>query len=206
MDRHLKVTILVWVAVLLSMPAPARGEEPMDALQRYIDHGIGVLSDPQHEGLGQRHVQYLALVALFKQSFDFEEFSRLVLGSYWQAFTPAQRKEFTHVLKAFLIKFYVREAQEKYGGERVACVRQTKFTDTRAQVGIDVLWKGPDIPVQVRMVFRDGRWKVYDVIILGISGMKNYRAQFTGMLSRKSPEQVIEVLAERVQQLETRIQ
>jgi len=47
-------------------------------------------------------------------------------------------------------------------------------------------------------VLKDGKWKVYDVIIEGISMVKNYRDQFRDILAKDSPEQVLKMLREKV--------
>jgi phospholipid transport system substrate-binding protein len=46
-------------------------------------------------------------------------------------------------------------------------------------------------------VLKDGKWRVYDVIIEGISMVKNYRDQFRDILAKDSPEQVLKMLREK---------
>jgi phospholipid transport system substrate-binding protein len=41
-------------------------------------------------------------------------------------------------------------------------------------------------------------WKVYDIIVLGVSGVKNYRAQLQTILLKQSPEQVIGLIENRI--------
>ncbi|MBW1945087.1 MAG: ABC transporter substrate-binding protein, partial [Deltaproteobacteria bacterium] len=46
---------------------------------------------------------------------------------------------------------------------------------------------------------RDGSWKVYDLVFLGISGVSNYRAQFRVLLKKQSPAQVIASIREKME-------
>jgi phospholipid transport system substrate-binding protein len=57
---------------------------------------------------------------------------------------------------------------------------------------------GKKIPLDYRLVLKDGKWRVYDVIIEGISMVKNYRDQFRDILAKDSPEQVLKMLREKV--------
>jgi phospholipid transport system substrate-binding protein len=52
------------------------------------------------------------------------------------------------------------------------------------------------------MIKRRGLWKVYDIEALGISAVRNYRAQFKSLLSKETPDQVIERLKQKVEQIE----
>jgi len=57
-----------------------------------------------------------------------------------------------------------------------------------------------EIPVNYRMLKRSETWKVYDVVIEGVSLMKNYRRQITKLLMKESPDQMIERLKKRIEQ------
>ena len=56
---------------------------------------------------------------------------------------------------------------------------------------------GKKIPLNYRMIEKDGKWRVYDVVIEGISMVKNYRGQFREILSKKKPEDLIETLKKK---------
>ena len=201
MDTRFKKRILVWTAVLLAWPVLAYGDDPIKVLQGHINNGIRVLTDEAYQDPGRKDAQYQELIKVFKESFDFSEFSRLVLGANAGNFTPEQKEEFVSVFSEFLTKFYMRQLQERYNGETVAYVKQNLITESKAQVSVEVFWRDLEVPVQVRMILRDGVWKVYDVVFLGISGMKNYRSQFDGILRNNSPDQVIGMLKDRLKGL-----
>ena len=54
--------------------------------------------------------------------------------------------------------------------------------------------------MHVRMLKRNDTWKVYDIIVLGVSGVRNYRAQFQTILLKQSPAQVIGLIENRIKQ------
>ncbi|MBW2584563.1 MAG: ABC transporter substrate-binding protein, partial [Deltaproteobacteria bacterium] len=76
------------------------------------------------------------------------------------------------------------------------------ISKSRALVEIKVLWKNVEVPVKLRMKKKHGTWKVYDLSVLGISAVGNYRAQFHWILLNKTPDQVIETIKEKIRNIE----
>jgi phospholipid transport system substrate-binding protein len=192
--------------ILMAIPALADGEHPIEALQRGLEAGFRVLKDPEYSGADRKEAQQHQLRVILDQVFDFRVFSKKVLASNWKNFTPQQRKEFVRVFAEFLGRFYMGKLQEKYKDERLIYVGQEMKSDTRALVHVKVVWKGQKIPVDLRMIKRRGFWKVYDIEALGISAVRNYRAQFQSILRKETPGQVIERLKQKIEQIELKQQ
>ena len=57
---------------------------------------------------------------------------------------------------------------------------------------------GKKIPLFYRLTDKSGSWKVYDIIIEGVSMVKNYRTQFKEILSKDSPEKLLQILRDKV--------
>ena len=194
--------ILVCFFLLSAIPALADGDQPIESLQKGVEEGLRILQDPKYKDVKLKDAQQQKLEIILQQLFDFREFSRRVLASNWKNFSPQQRETFVSVFAEFLSKFYLGKLQEKYKDETLIYVRQNLKIPTRALVNVKVVWKGKKIPVDLRMVKRKGLWKVYDIQVLGISGLKNYRAQFKSLLSKETPAQVIRRMNEKVKKLE----
>jgi phospholipid transport system substrate-binding protein len=194
--------LIGFLLVLTAIPALAGGDEPIDALRKGVEEGLRILEDPEFSGADQREVQQQKLRLIMEQLFDFYEFSRRVLASKWKDFTPVQREEFVDVFTKFLAKYYLGKLQEKYSNESLIYVGQELTTPTHALVNVEVVWKGQPIPIDLRMIKRKGLWKVYDIEFVGISAVKNYRAQFHTVLQTETPAQVIEMLKMRTEALE----
>lgn len=192
------------ILILFAVPALADGNRPIDALQRGVEAGFRVLKDPQLKEADQKEAQQLKLRIILDQLFDFRVFSKKVLGSNWKNFTPAQRKEFVRLFTEFLGKYYMSKLQEKYKDETLIYVGEEMRSDTRAIVHIKVIWLGQKIPVDLRMIKRRRMWKVYDIQVLGISAVRNYRAQFKSLLSKETPAQVIDRMKERIRKIDSK--
>ena len=198
----MRSVVFVCLLILTAIPALADGDGPIEALQKGVDEGLRILQDPKFKDAKQKDVQQQKLGILLKQLFDFHEFSRRVLASNWKKFTLPQKKEFVAVFEEFLSKFYLGKLQEKYKDETLIFVGEEFKTPTRALVNIQVVWKGQKVPVDLRMIKRKGFWKVYDIQLLGISAVRNYRAQFQAILRKDTPGQVIERLKQKIEQID----
>jgi len=198
----MKIFLYIFIITLITAPASALGEQPLEALQRGIDKGISVLEDPQYQDDSQKKEQAQKLWEVTQEIFDFKEFSRRVLASHWKKFTPRQRDEFVELMGELLGKPNLRKLQSRYNGEKVFYIDQKMIRESRALVEIKVLWKNLDVPVKLRMKKNLGKWKVYDLSALGISAVSNYRAQLQQILQKKSPAEVIEIFKEKIRKIE----
>jgi phospholipid transport system substrate-binding protein len=202
----MRKTFLLCVLIVLSTPSISHGEQPIDVLEKSINTGIAILEDPQYQDITEKDRQQEILCEAAWEAFDFKEFSKRVLGSNWLSFTSSQRRQFIDVFSEFLCKYYITRLQERYTDEKVIYLSQHPLANSRALVKVNVIWKGVEVPVEVRMLKRNDTWKVYDIIVLGVSGVRNYRAQFQTILLEQSPAQVIGLIENRIKQEEKRAQ
>jgi len=200
----MRKSFFICLLVVLSTPSVSHSEQPIDILQKSINTGIAILEDPQYQDTTKKDRQQEILCETAWDAFDFKEFSKRVLGSNWRNFTSSQRRQFIDVFSKFLCKYYITRLQERYTDEEVIYLSQHPLADSRALVKVNVLWKGVEVPVEVRMLKRNDTWKVYDIIVLGVSGVRNYRAQFQTILLKQSPAQVIDLIENRIKREEKR--
>ncbi len=117
--------------------------------------------------------------------FDFEYSSRLVLGRNWRTASPAERERFQEAFKRTLIRSY-GSAMLKYSDQEIVFLpfREDPTKDNATvKTEIDVGDSKP-VPVDYNVRLVDGEWKVYDVIIDGISVVVNYRGTFGAEIKR----------------------
>ena len=76
--------------------------------------------------------------------------------------------------------------------------KETELKKGKVEVSSYIrLADGKKIPLKYRALQKNGTWKVYDVIIEGISMVKNYRGQFREILSSGSPDDLIATLKKK---------
>ena len=196
-NKALFLSLIITVA-----PSLLFAQEPLEAVRQNIESGIRVLEDPQYEDDSRKQEQHKLLWEIMQQTYDFKEFSRKVLGSQWSKFNRQQQKEFVKVFSRFLGKFYLGKLQDRYSGQRVNYLRQQMINDSKALVEVEVTWRNLKVPVELWLTNRSGGWKVYDLSVLGINAVSNYRAQFKSILKKESPPQVIARIKNKIEKLD----
>jgi ABC-type transporter MlaC component len=193
-----RIAALLLVLTLLQAGPAASAEDPAAALRRTVDEGVRILHEPAYQAEGRRPAQHRQLCELLYRDFDFAEFSKRVLADQWNVFTSAQRREFVEVFSKFLAEYYVERLQGRYTDETVAYLGVNAVAPERVVVKTGVTWRGREFPVEVRMHLRTGRWKAYDVSLLGISAVQLYRAQFQEITRTHSPAETIALVRSRL--------
>ena len=194
----LRAALLLAVAVLLLR---RRRPGPTSRMPRSSSRSTKACvscTTPAYRAEGQRAAQHRRLCEVVYRDFDFAEFSKRVLADQWARFSADQRVEFVEVFARFLAEHYMARLQERYTNEAVAVRGTEPIAPGRAMVSTGVTWRGREFPVEVRMHLSAGRWKAYDVSLLGISAVQIYRAQFQAILRTHSPAQVIALVRSRI--------
>jgi phospholipid transport system substrate-binding protein len=130
---------------------------------------------------------------------DFAKIAPLVLGKHWKAATPVEKQRFTQEFKTLLIRIYSRAFVEYNNWSISFKPVQMPNAATKVIVKTDVLQPGQNpIEVNYRMYLSKGDWKVYDIMIDGVSLVTNYRSTFDSEIQNKgSLSAVIDALAKR---------
>lgn len=197
---------LTLLTIFLVLPATgAAAGDPMDVLKAPMDEALAVLRDPQYhtDDPAKKADQRRKFWSIVEPVFDFEEVSKRTLARNWAKFNDAQQERFVAVFSDLLGNIYVDRIQGGYSDETIEFDEQF-IHDTRplAVVKTFIVSERNRIPVDYSLIKKDDSWRIYDVKVEGISLVKNYRSQFKEILSRESPDQLIERLKEKVAEQE----
>jgi len=130
---------------------------------------------------------------------DFDLISALVLGKLWKSASPAEKDAFKKEFQTLLIRTYSRAFVEfKEWSIRFLPINSDE-DQRKVMVKTEILQPGlQPIAVNYRMLFNKGEWKVYDILIEGVSLVTNYRTSFKNEVERTgSLQEVINQLAKR---------
>ncbi len=189
--RILVLAGVVALAVVAGAEAAAPG--PTAQIRGTIDDVIATLKRPDlkpHARTGERRE---LLRRQIQSAFDFEEMSKRSLGPEWRGRTPEEREEFTALFTQLLENAYLGKI-ESYRGETIKYVNE-KIDPPYAVVHTEIVTsRAQQIPVDYRMLQKGDQWRIYDVIIEGVSLVNNYRSQFAGILQRSSFSQMMDKL------------
>jgi phospholipid transport system substrate-binding protein len=185
------------LAVLLLLPFHALAGVPLDTVKTKVNGVLDVLRDPGLQGEPGKRMKEQRIAAAAEKLFDFVELSRRTLGLNWNRFSPEQRKEFVELYRTILKNAYVDKITA-YTNEQINFTRETPLSDTTVEVQSVIVSKGGETPIYYRVIKKETEWKVYDVVIEGVSLINNYRTQFREILGNNPPETLMETLRKKV--------
>jgi len=192
-----KLSIRLAFAILLLSPSLCLAASALDTVKTNVNSVIEVLRDPGLKGEKGLKVKREKIEATASSFFDFVELSKRTLGVSWNSFTPDQRKTFVRLYQSLLEQTYV-ERITAYSGERLNFSKEMPLSDDTAEVQTSVLAKGGEVPIDYRLINKDGQWRVYDVVVEGVSLISNYRSQFREILGNGSPQTLIDSLEKKL--------
>jgi phospholipid transport system substrate-binding protein len=195
MRKSLVVLILVFAALELS-PVSAVTASPLETIQTQVDRALEVLRDPALKAESAKTAKEKKIWAILDGVFDYTELSKRTLAQHWKQFSPDQQGEFTRLFGKLLGSVYM-DRIIAYKDEKVVFGKVTNLSDKTAEVQSEVIRSSKPIPIHYRMILENGEWKVYDVVIEGVSLVQNYRTQFREILTNKSPEHLLKTLREK---------
>jgi phospholipid transport system substrate-binding protein len=134
---------------------------------------------------------------------DFQKMTQLAVGRGWRQATPEQRAALTREFRTLLVRTYsgalsqVKDHQVQLRPFRA----QPNENDVMVRTNI-VASRGDPIQLDYRLEKTDGGWKIYDVNILGVWLVENYKSQFASEINANGVDGLIKSLSERNRQLD----
>jgi len=196
---------LSMVAVLLLLSAQVQAAVgPLEQVRETVSGIIGVMQNKEFDKPALKTARRDKIMAYVTQRFDFEEMSRQTLGAKWRDLSPEQRKEFAHLFSELLKNTYIGRV-EAYSDEEVKYDREVFDGDqqSKAMVYTKVVKNNQEIPINYKLMARKGEWFVYDVMIEGVSLIRNYRTEFSRILNQEQYSGLVKRLQEKIDGRET---
>jgi len=187
MKKRLLRINLIFI-LLIALPLNLYAGPPTDTVKGEVDKIINKLRDPAFKEKA-REEKIAGIREIINEIFDWTELSKRTLGRDWKKFNDAQKKEFIDLFSELLEGVYA-DRLLAYSDEKVIFDKETELRKGQFEVQSYIATSdGKKIPLHYRMREKQGKWRVYDVVIEGVSMVKNYRSQFREILSKKQPEE-----------------
>ncbi len=192
-----KLAGLIIILMLFVFAVPVYAGAPLDTVKVNVNNVLDVLRNPKLKAESAKEIKKEKLRIIYKTMFDENEFSRRTLSRNWSKLNPAEQAEFVKLFEQVLEKSYADKILD-YTNEKVEFTKDEMKSDTQAEVQTKIITASKQIPIFYRMILKDGKWKVYDVVVENVSLVQNYRTQFNDILSKNTPEQLLEMLRKKV--------
>ncbi len=192
----MKLHKILGLAFALGCASGASAQEPAALLRQGIDEVLAVVYDGKADGppLSAR------LEPVLERYFDLEAVTRRAVGPPWRSFTPAERDRTADLFADLVLRTYADSFQP---GERPEVVvgQARVLTPRQHEIASTIGYRGRTFQVAYRMENTAAGWRIYDVIIEGVSMIANYRAQFDGIVRRGGAQALIRSLEENLESL-----
>lgn len=194
-----KILFSLFVVCLLSGVASAAlaDQSPMERVEEGAEKLISMLSDPEVL-TPENHDRAIAqLRAVAEQYIDFGLVTKYAVGRPWLDMTPQMRTDLTEAFIKLLERSYLRRIPA-YEGQDILYKKEA-ISGKKAKVLTEIIDKDKKIVVEFRLRVIQDKWMIYDIVAEGVSLVMNYRSQFSEVLSNGTPEDLLQLIHERIE-------
>ncbi|MHC4454917.1 MAG: MlaC/ttg2D family ABC transporter substrate-binding protein [Planctomycetota bacterium] len=165
--------IFVGILFLLLSSTFMMAAEPVNVITETLDRGLEISS-----------------------IIDFEEMSKIALSQHWDKRSPEEKREFVKLFTEFLLNNYIDKIYNYSEGEIVCLGEKQKNNYSKVKIKF-IAKKGKKTTVKFCLLYKDGKWKIYDMVAKGMSLINHYRRQFNTILVKSPYEKLYQKLDEK---------
>jgi len=197
-------TIATLIAVLALGAVQAQELMPPDVLVKNVTLEVVDLIAKDKEIRGGNRAKLIGLINdKVLPHFNFTSMAALAMGQSWNKATPEQKKRVTEEFKTLLVRTYA-SALAAYSDQKFDFrPLRARAGDTDVTVNVRVLQPGTQpVPIDYSMEKTASGWKVYDVMVGGVSLVANYRTEFNNLVRESGVDGLIKNLSAKNRSLD----
>ncbi|MEO8384128.1 MAG: ABC transporter substrate-binding protein [Betaproteobacteria bacterium] len=193
-----KIILIAGAALCLNSAFVSATESPDALVKKNTTEILGAIKADKDLAAGnQKKIEKLADEKILPL-FNFVRMTQLAVGRNWKDASDAQKKSLIDEFRTLLVRTYSTSLTQ-YRNQTID-VKPTKMvaTDTEVIVKTQIVQPGGQpIPIDYSMERSGDSWKVYDVLIDGVSLVTNYRSSFNTEIQKSGIDGLIKSLADR---------
>ena len=188
----------------LILPLAVHGQAAPDALVKTVTlEVVDLIAKDKDIKAGNRAKLISLIDAKVLPHFNFQAMTQLAMGQSWNKAQPEQKKRLVGEFKTLLVRTYASAlaaySEQKFDFRPL----RAKSTDTDVTVNVRVLQPGAQaVTIDYSMEKTAGGWKVYDVMVGGVSLVANYRTEFNNVVRDSGIDGLIKSLDSKNRSLE----
>ncbi len=184
--------VLLCTATVFALP------DPQKEVAKMVDSVLEVLKRTDLDV-----AQKKAMVSGRVQKFlNIQSMAERTLGPYWAGATAEQRQQFSDLFRKVLEGTYLNRIDDYSNGTVKYLMQRVK--DDKAIVDTSIVQKDLEIPVQYKMIYENGSWQVFDLVIEGVSLIRNYRSSYGEIIRRDGYDGLLALMQKKVAEMENR--
>lgn len=175
-------------ALALGQPAHASADAAGKYVEKLGDQALSVITNAKFDKAQKQS----RLEKIFADNVDIPWVARFVMGRFWRTASDAQKTRYVSEYKKFLLKHYTsRFSDYSSGGFKVTNSREDG--DGEYTVSMQILPPDSNQPVLVdyRLRQNGGDYRIFDVIVEGVSMITTQRSEFAAVLGNEGIDALI---------------
>ena len=173
-------------------------ESPDELVKRTAEDVLAAVKSDKDIQAGDQGKIFALAEEKIVPNFNFDKVSRMVLGKNWTKATPEQKTAFQAEFRSLLIRTYAT-ALSKYRNQVIEYkpYRKANESNIASVKTLIVQSGGQPIAVDYTLEKHADAWKVYDIVIEGVSLVTNYRGQFAQEIRTNGLDSLIKKLGDK---------
>lgn len=191
-----KIVLIIALCIFYAdlRPGVAAENVATDQLKSSIDRIMIILEsdNPGEQWLDKKR----QIVDVVKKRFDSEELAMRVLARHWRDRSPEEKEEFISLFSQVLENNYI-DRLKLYSDAKIHYTKEIQRGGS-VTVYTDIEMNQKMIPMNYRMKKNSDEWLVYDIVVEGVSLVRNYRMQFTSIIEDEDYDGLIRRMKEKI--------
>lgn len=191
--------IAVYIFTIVSFAGAASA--PTDELKASIDSMLEILRNKNLAQTDKKEERRSQIRAVIRDRFDFREMARRSLAANWNKRSSEEQKEFVEIFSDLLQSSYIGKI-EGYTDEKITYDKEVLKKEGRyGIVSTTIIAKDVNIPIDYKLILKNDKWWVYDVVVEGVSFISTYRSQYNRVIKRESYAALIEKMKSKLNEI-----
>lgn len=200
----MKSLLSVLFGLFFAASAALANEEAPDAMIRKVtDDVLNIVRQDKDIRSGNTKKAIELVEAKVLPNFNFQRMTALAMGRDWNKANAEQKKRLTDEFKTLLVRTY-SNALTGYKDQTIRYKpAKLQSGDTEVMVRTEIVQPGnKPIPLDYSLEKQPEGWKVYDVVVAGVSLVTNYRDTFNQEVRANGVDGLIDMLAKKNNQMD----
>jgi phospholipid transport system substrate-binding protein len=192
------MTRFLLLAFFLAFPVVAQELGPEELVKKITQDVLDSVKNDKQLASGDRQKAIKLAEEKILPHVDFEEATRLAVGRAWAQATPEQKKKLVSEFRNMLVRTYSNALQPYEGQQMKVMPVRMKPGDSEVTVQNQFIRSGAQ-PVKIDYSMRkaDKGWKIYDIVVEGVSLVLTYRSEFDAVVKQEGVDGLIKRLAQK---------
>lgn len=191
----LSFTFMLFLGVANASAADKAG--PQVLLEETINEILKLLYDEPETAMTNDEKNE-KLLEIMDSRFPIGVIVKRALGRNWKKLNPEQQEQFTMLFSKLLVNSYTGRLDNSVDRPEFNFLKTIELKKGRMEIQSVITYSGEKFAVNYRLITNNERWEIYDIVVEGVSMLTNYRKQFDSLLSRSSPDELLNLLKAKI--------